>query len=133
MFDAEHFRQIERAHRFHYPRAFWKRWPELTALVETEWFRATYPGARLIGTQDEIEAVRRADPGLPDDLVPFLVVSGQAFPDYYGFQTPRRPTARSRDLPVLVWCIHAYVDGWDAGFGAFLDELQSQRAGRGSA
>jgi hypothetical protein len=128
VFDADHLRHIEGANRFRYPPAFWARWQELASLAETAWFRATYPGARLVGTHDDVWAARQADPDLPDDLIPFIIVSGQRFPDYFGFQVARRPVDGAAELPVLVWCIHAYVHGWDAGFSAFLDELQSQYA-----
>jgi hypothetical protein len=133
MFDAENLRHVERVYRFRYPLAFWERRQELASLAETEWFRATYPAARLVGTHDEVWAARQADQDLADDLIPFMIVSGQQFPDYYGFQAPRRCSAETAELPVLVWCIHAYVHGWDAGFGAFLDELQVQRAKQGQA
>src|SRR5262245_29994538 len=73
-------------------------------------------------------AARQADCDLPDDLIPFMIVGGQQFSDYYGFPVLRRTAAGAAELPVLVWCIHAYVHGWDTGFGAFLDELQAQHA-----
>jgi hypothetical protein len=125
MFDADHLRVIEVAHRFRYPSAFWERRQELASLAETAWFRETYPGARLIGTYHEVRAVRQAEPDLPDDLIPFLVVGGQQFPDYTASRCHAGPWRSPRNWPVLVWCVHAYVYGWDAGFGMFLDELKT--------
>ena len=128
MFDAEDLRHIEQTNRFRYPPAFWERRQEFASLAETEWFRANYPAPRLIGTHDEVWAAHQADADLPDDLIPFLIVVGQQFPHYYGFKVLRRGDAGDAELPVLVWSIHASVHGWDAGFGAFLDELQAQHA-----
>jgi hypothetical protein len=124
----EGLKDIERVNQFHYPPMFWGRWQEFASLAKTEWFRATYPAARLVSTQDEVWAARLANDDLPDDLIPFMILSGQQFPDYYGFQVPRRPVSCAGELPVLVWCIHTYIHGWDAGFSAFLDELQAQHA-----
>ncbi|MDB5306311.1 MAG: hypothetical protein JWO38_513 [Gemmataceae bacterium] len=126
MFDAENLRRIERVHRFAYPPTFWKRREELASLAETERFRAAYPAARLIGTPEHVWAARQAEPDLPDELIPFMIVGEQPQPDYYGFQVSRRAVPPGGEWPVLVWCIHASVHGWDAGFGACLDELQSQ-------
>jgi len=127
MFDAEDLRHIEQVYLFRYPPAFWSRWKEFVTLTETKWFRATYPGARLVGTCDEVRAAQQANADLPDDLIPFMIVSEQ-FLDYYGFPMPRQPAVGAAELPVSVWCIHAYVHRWDAGFSAFLDELQAQYA-----
>src|SRR5262249_18864927 len=104
MCDVEDLRQIEREYRLRFPAAFWKRRKELASLTQTEWFRATYPGARLVGAPEEIRAAQEADPDLPDDLIPFLIVRGQPFPDYYGFQVPRRAAAEA-ELPVVVWAV----------------------------
>lgn len=130
MFEVESLRLIERVYRFHYPRTFWDRRQELASLAESGEFRITYPEARLVGTVEGIAAARQAesgrvDTGLPDDFIPFMVVDGESFPDYYGFVVPRR-SASEGELPVVVWCIHASVRGWDAGFGAFFDEVRAQ-------
>jgi hypothetical protein len=129
MFDVENLHEIERVFRFAYPPAFWERRDELVGLTESERFRAAFPAARLIDTCDEICAAHEAEPDVPNDLIPFLVVGGLPHTDYYGFQVPRRRSTSGGELPVLVWCLHAYVHGWDKGFGEFLDELRSLCAG----
>lgn len=126
MFDPEALRQVERLCQFDYPPAFWQRYKEFAALAATEPFRAGYSSARLIGACDELRAVRQSDPDLPDDFIPFLIPEGPPYPDYYGFVASRPAAPTGDELPVVVWRIHAYVHQWDAGFGAFLDEVQRQ-------
>ena len=128
MIIAEAFQRIEEANQFCYPLAFWMRFEEFASLIETTWFQTEYPGVRLVVTHENVLALRQADPDLPVDLIPFMIVAGQQFPDYYGFQVSRRTAEENIELPVMVWCLHAYVHCWDAGFGAFLNELQSQYA-----
>lgn len=127
MFDADNLRLIEQVRRFRYPPVFWKRRGELVSLTESQSFRNRNPGVSLVCTDNDISALHKADPDLPNDLIPFLIINDKQFPDYYGFPVSS-PPAQGVELPVLVWSIHAYVHVWNAGFGAFLDELLSLHA-----
>ena len=124
MFDDANLRHIEAVCRFTYPPTFWQRRSEFCSLVKTAAFRSAYPNAHLIGTHDDIWDARQADPNLPNDFIPFLVVGEQHSQDYYGFPCLQKGGMLGTsldELPVLVWAIHAYVHSWDAGFGSFLE------------
>lgn len=129
MFVPDQLRLIEAMNRFRYPPVFWERYGELTTLSKTAWFQRVYPAVRFLGTNYDLWVARQADPDLPDELIPFMIIEGQQFPDYYGFQMSPVPVAEAKESPVLVWSIHAYVHEWNEGFGAFLDQLQAKVAG----
>lgn len=124
MFDDESLRFIETVCRFAYPPTFRQRHPEFAALVQTEAFHAVFPNSRLIGTHDDIWTAREVAPDLPEDFIPFLVVDESTSRDYSGFPCRQTETPPG-ELPVLVWAIHAYVQSWDAGFGAFLEWISA--------
>lgn len=120
MLDDASLRFTETACRFAYPPTFRQRRLEFFTLVKTEAFRAVFPNSRLIGTHDDIWGDREADPDLPEDFIPFLIVGERNSRDYYGFPC-RLKGMPPGELPVLVWAIHAYVQSWDAGFSSFLE------------
>lgn len=121
--DAENLRQIELALQFRYPPSFWQRREEFLSLSKTEHFKTMYPATWLVSSIEEVSAVRREDPGPPEDFIPFMIVCGQPLPDFYGFKAPRS-MIEGVELPVLLWAVHTYVHQWNSGFDAFLETLQ---------
>lgn len=119
MFDPKSLRENEQVHHFQYPESFWTRHEEFWSLSKTEQFRAAFPSARLIGSPGEVVATQQAEPDLPSDFMPFMIVFESSFPDYYGFQASNSAYLVG-DLAVQVWSVHTFVHRWDS-FGLFVD------------